>query len=86
MKFLTWTDKMLIQKMMIETLERAFDRELAQGIYHTYSEVIFREVESSEWFQDDKDILTEHIEQILGLLINDAGKFMFEGEFKEEQD
>ena len=80
MKTLTLTEKMLIQKMMIETLERAFDRELAQDIYCTYSEAVFRKVESSEWFQDGKDILTEYVSQILSAIMIDAAKFMFEGE------
>ena len=80
MKTLTWTEKMLIQKMMIEILERAFDRELAQDIYYTYSEAVFRKVESSEWFQEGKDILTEYVSQILSAIMIDAAKFMFEGE------
>lgn len=82
MKTLSCTDKMLIQKMLIETLERAFDRELAQSIYHTYSEAVFRKIESSEWFQEGKDILTEYVSQILSVIMIDAAKFMFE----EEQD
>lgn len=84
MKFLTWTEKQLIQTMMIETLERAFDKEMAHEIYIAYSEAVFREVESSEWFMDNKPILTEHIVQILGVLMSDCAKFMFEGEFENE--
>lgn len=82
MKTLTWTEKMVIQNMMVETLRRIFDRELVQDIYLAYSEAVFREIECSDWFQDDKNILTEYIEQILGTLMVDAGKFMFEGEFE----
>lgn len=84
MRFLTWTDKMVIQKMMLENLKRVFDKEMAHEIYLVYSKAVFREVESSEWFQDGKNILAEHIEQILGILMIDAAKFMFEGEFKDE--
>lgn len=84
MKFLTWTEKQLIQTMMIETLERAFDKDMAREVYQTYSEPVFREVENSEWFMNDKPILTEHITQILGILMIDSAKFMFEGEFENE--
>lgn len=80
MKFLNWTEKMVIQKMITETLERAFDKDMAHEIYLAYSEAVFSEVENSEWFQDDKDILMEHIEQILGWLMIDSAKFRFEGE------
>lgn len=80
MKFLTWTDKMLIQNMILETLERAFDKEMSKEIYLVSSEAVFRVIESSEWFQDDKPILFEHIEVILGIFIRDALKLMFEGE------
>ena len=85
MRFLTWTDKMVIQKMMLENLERAFDKEMAHEIYLAYSEAVFREVENSEWFQNNKDILTEHIEKILGVLMIDSAKFMFEGEFENNE-
>ena len=84
MKFLTWTEKQLIQTMMIETLERAFDKDMAHEVYQTYSKPVFREVENSEWFMNDKPILTEHITQILGVLMIDSAKFMFEGEFENE--
>lgn len=84
MKFLEWTDKCLIQKMIIETLEKAFDKELVQGIYLAYSEAVFREVENSEWFQDEKDIMIEYISQILVGLMIDSANFMFEGEFENE--
>lgn len=84
MNCLSWTEKMIIQRMIIETLERAFDKETSQEIYLACSEAIFSEVEQSEWFQDDKPILTEHIEAILGILIRDSLKFMFEGEFENE--
>lgn len=84
MKFLTWTEKQLIQTMMIETLERAFDKDMAREVYQIYSEPVFREVENSEWFMNDKPILTEHITQILGILMIDSAKFMFEGEFENE--
>ena len=80
MKTLTWTEKILIQKMMIETLERAFDKDTANEIYLAYSEAVFRKVESSEWFQEGKDILTEYVSQILSVIMIDAAKFMFEGE------
>lgn len=84
MKFLTWMDKMIVQKMMLETLERAFDKDMANDIYLTYSEAVFREIENSEWFMDDKPILTEYVNQILGGLMIDSAKFMFEGEFENE--
>lgn len=80
MKFLTWTEKQLIRNMMLETLERAFDRDMAHEVYLAYLETVFRKVESSEWFTEDKPILTEHITQILGVLMIDCAKFMFEGE------
>ena len=80
MKTLTLTEKMLIQKMMIETLEIAFDKNTANEIYLAYSEAVFRKVESSEWFQEGKDILTEYVSQILSAIMIDAAKFMFEGE------
>lgn len=86
MKFLTWTEKQLIQNMILETLEGAFDKEIAHDIYASYSEAVFREVEGTEWFQNDENILIEHIRPILGVLMVDAGKFMFEGEFEREQD
>ena len=69
MKSLTWTDKMLIQKMIIETLERAFDKEISKEIYLVYSEAVFNMVENSEWFQEDNPILVEHIVQIFSALI-----------------
>ena len=83
MRLLTWTEKQVIQKMILETLERAFSKEITQVIYLACSEAVFREIEDSEWFQDDKPILSEHIEVILGTLISDALKFMFEGEFEK---
>lgn len=85
MKSLNWTEKQLVQAMMMETLERAFDKEKALEIYHSYHEAVFREVENSEWFLDDKPILTEHIMQILGGLMSECANFMFEGEFENEQ-
>ena len=84
MRFLTWTEKQLVQTMIIETLERAFDKDMAQEIYRTYSEAVFREIENSEWFLDGKDIMIEYINPILGGLMNDCAKFMFEGEFENE--
>ena len=84
MRTLDWSEKTVIQKMMIETLEKAFDKETSQEIYLAYSEAVFREVENSEWFQDDKDIMIEYISQILGVLMIDSAKFMFEGEFENE--
>ena len=83
MNLLTWLEKMLIQKMMIETLERAFNQEMAQEIYRAYSEAVFHKVENSEWFQDDEDIVVEHIEEILGALMIDAAKSKFEGRFEK---
>lgn len=80
MRSLTWTDKMLIQKMLLETLERAFDKERSKEIYLVYSEAVFNMVENSEWFQEDSPILVEHIVQILTVLVIDCAKFMFEGE------
>lgn len=84
MRFLDWSEKTVIQKMMIETLEKAFDKETSREIYLAYSEAVFREVENSEWFQDDKDIIIEYISQILSVLMIDSAKFMFEGEFENE--
>lgn len=84
MKFLTWTEKQVIQKMILDTLERVFDKETSQEIYLACSKAVFSEVEQSEWFQDDKPILTEYIEAILGIFIKDSLKFMFEGEFENE--
>ena len=86
MKFLTWTEKQLIRNMILATLERAFSKQQANEAYLTYGEAVFREVEGTEWYQDDRDILAENIEHILWALIIDAGKFMFEGEFENEQD
>ena len=80
MRVLTWTDKMLIQKMVLETLERVFDKDMAYEVYLAYSEAVFRTVEDSKWFQDNKPILIEYIAQILGALVIDCAKFMFEGE------
>lgn len=80
MRSLTGADKMLIQKMMIETLERAFDKDMAYEVYLVYSEAVFRAVEKSEWFAEDKPILIEHISQILAVLVIDCAKCMFEGE------
>ena len=84
MKFLTWTEKQLVQTMIMETLERAFDKDMSHEIYLAYSEAVFREIESSDWFMDNKPILTENVTQILGILMIDSAKFMFEGEFKNE--
>ena len=84
MRTLDWSEKTVIQKMMIETLEKAFDKETSQEIYLVYSKAVFREVENSEWFQDDKDIMIEYISQILVMLMIDSAKFMFEGEFENE--
>lgn len=84
MKFLTWTEKQLIQTMIMETLERAFDKDMSHEVYLAYSEAVFREIESSDWFMDDKPILTENVIQILGILMIDSAKFMFEGEFENE--
>lgn len=78
MRSLTWTDKMLVQEMCFETLERAFNKEMSKEIYLACSEAIFSEVEHSEWFQDDNPILFEHVEVILGIFIRDALKLMFE--------
>ena len=80
MKTLTWTEKQLVQAMIMETLERAFDKDMAREVYLAYSEAVFRMVESSEWFQNDEDILIEHICPILSALMIDCAKFMFEGE------
>ena len=84
MRTLDWSEKTVIQKMIIETLEKAFDKETTQEIYLAYSEAVFREVENSEWFQDGKDIMIEYINPILGGLMSDCAKFMFEGEFENE--
>ena len=70
--------------MILETLERVFDKDMAREVYLAYSEAVFREVESSEWFQNDEDILIEYIRPILGVLMIDSAKFMFEGEFENE--
>lgn len=83
MRFLTWTEKMVIQKMMEDALNRVFSQDMAKEIYLAYSEAVFSAVEQSEWFQNDEDILMEHIEQILGWLMVDSAKFMFEGEFEK---
>lgn len=80
MRFLDWTEKQVIQNMIVETLERAFDKEESQGIYFACSEAVFNEVEQSEWFQDGKDILVERIRTILGAFIEDSLRFRFEGE------
>lgn len=80
MKSLGWTEKQLIRSMMLETLERAFDKEMAHKIYLAYSEAVFRGVEGSEWFQNDEDILIEHIRPILSTLMINSAKLMFEGE------
>lgn len=84
MKTLSCMDHILIRNMMIDVLGRAFDKDTANEIYLAYSEAVFRKVESSEWFQDGKDILTEYVIQILSVLMIDAAKFMFEGEFENE--
>lgn len=84
MKTLSWVDHILIHNMMIEVLGRAFDKDTANEICLAYSEAVFRKVESSEWFQEGKDILTEYVSQILSVIMIDAAKFMFEGEFKNE--
>ena len=84
MKFLIWTEKQLIKNMMLTTLERAFSQQVAQELYMTYSKAVFREVECSEWYQEGKDILAENIDSIMVALMNDAGKFMFEGEFEQD--
>lgn len=84
MRFLDWIEKSIIQKMMLETLENVFGKEMSEEIYKNYSEAVFREVEHSEWFQNGKDIRIEYIRQILGGLMNDCAKFMFEGEFEDE--
>lgn len=84
MKFLTWTEKQLIQTMIMETLERAFDKDMSREVYLAYSEAVFREIESSDWFMDNKPILAENVTQILGVLMIDSAKFMFEGEFENE--
>ena len=83
MRFLTWAEKMVIQKMMEDALNRVFSQDMAKEIYLAYSEAVFSAVEQSEWFQNDEDILMEHIEQILGWLMVDSAKFMFEGEFEK---
>ena len=82
MRFLDWTEKQLIQKMIIETLERAFSKEESQAIYLACSEAVFNEVEQSEWFQDGKDILIEQVKTILVAFIEESLRFRFE----EEQD
>lgn len=84
MKFLTWTEKQLIQTMIMETLERAFDNDMSREVYLAYSEAVFREIESSDWFMNNKPILAENVTQILGVLMIDSAKFMFEGEFENE--
>lgn len=84
MKTLSLMDHILIRNMMIEVLGRAFDKDTANEIYLAYSEAVFREVQSSEWFQEGKDILTEYVSQILSVIMIDAAKIMFEGEFKNE--
>lgn len=84
MKFLTWTEKQIVRNMILETLERAFDKDMAREIYLAYSEAVFRMVEGSEWFQNDENILIEHIRPILSALMIDCAKFMFEGEFENE--
>ena len=78
MKFLTWTEKQLIRNMLLTTLERAFNKQQANEMYLTYGEAVFRVVEITDWFQDDKDILAENIVQILWSLIIKAGKYRFE--------
>lgn len=80
MKFLTWTEKMIVKKIALEILEQAFNKDIANAIYLACSEPLFNEVEQSEWFQDDKPILAEYIEAILGAFIEDALRFKFEGE------
>lgn len=84
MKFLTWTEKMLIKNMILTTLERAFSKQVVQELYMTYNKAVFREVECSEWYQKGEDILAENIDAILTALMRDAGKFMFEGEFEQD--
>ena len=84
MKVLTLTEKQLIQNMMRSTLERAFSKPIVQELYNTYGEAVFREVEYSEWYQKGEDILAENIDSIIATLINDAGKFMLEGEFDND--
>ena len=37
-----------------------------------------------DWFMDNKPILAENVTQILGVLMIDSAKFMFEGEFENE--
>ena len=84
MKNLNCTEKILIKNMMRSTLGRAFSKPIAQELYNTYSEAIFRKVENSELYQKGEDILAENIDTILAALMRDAGKFMFEGEFENE--
>lgn len=78
MRFLDWTEKQIIQKMIIETLERAFSKEESQEIYLACSEMVFNEVEHSEWFQDGRIILAEEILLILGKLIEESLRLRFE--------
>lgn len=78
MKKLTLNEKLVAQKMTLKTLERAFNKEAAQGIYLACSEAIFREIENSEWFQDEKPILAEYIETVLGAIIEESLRFRFE--------
>ena len=81
---LTWAEKMLIQKMLFEILERAFSKQVAHELYVTYNKAVFREIEYSEWYQKGEDILVEKVDSITATLINDAGKLMFEGEVEQE--
>ena len=84
MKTLSWTEKMLIKNMIVTILERAFSKPIVQGLYNTYGEAVFREVEYSEWYQKGENILAENIDSITATLINDAGRLMFEGEFEQD--
>ena len=83
MRFLNWTEKCVVQCMVVDILGRAFGKKEAEELYLKHSEIVFSEIENADWFQDGKDILSEYIEAILLNLFDDALSFTWEGEFKE---
>ena len=84
MRTLNLTEKLLIKNMIVTTLEGAFSKPIVQGLYNTYGEAVFREVEYSEWYQKGEHILAENIDSITATLINDAGKLMFKEKFEQD--
>lgn len=83
MRFLNWTEKCVVQCMVVDILSRAFGKKEAEGLYLKHSEVVFSEIENADWFQDGKDILSEYIEAILLNLFDDALSFTWKGEFEK---